>query len=170
MHLEILIMYLNTAVLAKFFDCNHFLETKECCEDDGIESGVPCPTSVDISFTSYNLACNNCVVEPVGGGYIYFVQKREKAKGDESNHSVQNAVYPNPFTTKSVLVVEGKPFSNVVITLMDISGRIMNKEEHELSSNGHLKLDINTINWQAGVYFCQIKQNQHTETISLIKY
>ncbi len=74
-----------------------------------------------------------------------------------------NLVYPNPFT--DIITINLKEFNTVTIaTIMDISGKQLLVCEVNSKKN---TIDLSVL--KSGIYFCQLKSINKTETVKIIK-
>jgi hypothetical protein len=72
-------------------------------------------------------------------------------------------VYPNPFSS-STTVAFGQALTNTDIHLFDVYGQ----EVRRISNFSGTKLSLQKENLNAGIYFLQIKNEQHSQKIKLI--
>ncbi len=77
-------------------------------------------------------------------------------------------VYPNPFTNKFVVNVNATETTNLNISLVDISGRIIKQIMNDAVSAGLNTYSINTENLQGGIYFVKIQSNNEATTLKMV--
>jgi hypothetical protein len=71
---------------------------------------------------------------------------------------------PNPSARGFMLNVTGDPTSQLVLRVMDISGRII--ETKNVTSNQSIRIGDN---YRAGMYFAEILQGNERKVVKLVK-
>ena len=72
----------------------------------------------------------------------------------EFNLSVDDlSVYPNPVINKATIVLNVDTHSNVIIELLDISGKLIQQANCQTNSAGKLQYELTTEGVENGVYF-----------------
>jgi hypothetical protein len=78
--------------------------------------------------------------------------------------NVSLAIYPNPATTQTTLIVDGLT-NNAQVSICDIQGRTINNYS---INKGQSTLKINTENLSSGVYYIRLISNNLTKTEKLV--
>jgi hypothetical protein len=84
----------------------------------------------------------------------------------ESNN--KSKIYPNPVNNLSFLDYSSDKISNLSLTYIDYSGKIIKNENVKISS-GNNKIELFTEKLTNGLYFLKINGENHVETLSFIK-
>src|SRR5690606_29430881 len=112
---------------------------------------------------------------PIGGGSIK--TKEEKSTFNEKYESPlatshgegSSSVYPNPFTDWVDVEFSSSSKENVVIQVMDLSGKVIYNEVYPVSEDGMYPLDMpEQEKAEPGVYLLVIKQGKRVEVLRLI--
>ncbi|HZY25645.1 MAG TPA: T9SS type A sorting domain-containing protein [Bacteroidales bacterium] len=126
-----------------------------------ITTSIPGPTSSDplthqfatgITFTDGEISI------PVGIA-------SQSAKNDFSQVS---DIYPNPVKGNAVIPISISKSSSVEVTISSITGQQVKVVNYGYMSDGQHKLNINSENMTAGVYFCKVTINGKSVTKKLI--
>ncbi|MDG2464519.1 MAG: T9SS type A sorting domain-containing protein, partial [Crocinitomicaceae bacterium] len=89
---------------------------------------------------------------------------------DEKAGSIAaSEVYPNPTTGNSELSFTLTNAQNVSVTVFDVDGKEMSSIALGNKTAGDHKVNINSANFSAGVYFVNIVSNDGVATKKLIK-
>lgn len=78
------------------------------------------------------------------------------------------APYPNPFVKQTVINYAVPKSTKVKIHLYDITGRLVESLVDEDMKPGYYRIDINTKNLAAGIYFCRMSTGEFKEVKKLI--
>lgn len=77
--------------------------------------------------------------------------------------------YPNPCTTGTRLIFSLKENKEVSITLMDMAGNTLWKQEKTPAHKGQNQADIPVAQLVAGAYYIRLQQDGSSETVKLIR-
>jgi hypothetical protein len=80
----------------------------------------------------------------------------------------KSIIYPNPVNNLSFLDYTSHKNSNLSLTYIDYSGRIIKNEDVKIST-GNNKIKLSVEGLTNGIYFLKINGENHVETISFIK-
>ena len=88
-----------------------------------------------------------------------------------SNKLIRN--YPNPFSSSTVIEYSNPNKEKVEITIFDMAGRTIKTFGGNLMQSEHGKISWDGTNENgssigAGIYFCQLRAGNYTETIKMI--
>lgn len=99
-----------------------------------------------------------------------FTKSIEEATGDDNFENVKTNVFPNPFSETLNISFSG-PYSGLVaITLMDISGKTVFRQEMSVTEfENKIKLDFVGKDIRRGLYLLQLNYGMHKEVIRIIK-
>lgn len=78
------------------------------------------------------------------------------------------SIYPNPFNPVTNISYGLPEYSNVQITIFDLSGKAVQSLINEFQSSGYHSLDWNANQHPSGVYFVKIIANEYINTKKLI--
>ena len=98
-----------------------------------------------------------------GSTNIYFTRTDIETNILEIGQNDDYAIYPNP-TNGSIFISFPSNDSNSEITVYDLQGQVIYKKDHSNVSQINIDLDI-----PQGIYFVNIKSNNGTKTMKLIK-
>lgn len=108
----------------------------------------------------------------IGGGAIRFkktssfIEQREEAIANFGNES--SSVYPNPFIDNIRVQFNSSSPDDVVITLMDLSGKVIVSLRYEVSDDGYYSLEIPE-ETRGGIYILIIKQGTRVEYLRAVR-
>jgi len=87
---------------------------------------------------------------------------------DEVTNPIQSFnVYPNPSTTYAVVTVDLKQESDVVMTIVDMTGKKISSKDYGTMID-HNEIPMNTSSLETGVYLVQLTVNNFTMTKRLV--
>jgi Secretion system C-terminal sorting domain len=78
-------------------------------------------------------------------------------------------LYPNPVVRSTTLEFDLKESNAVQITIFNVLGKKLMERPIQVLESGINKIDLDLSGLHAGMYFCQIKSNQNSHTLKLIK-
>jgi hypothetical protein len=144
-------------------------------EDNGIYSGTKTSVltiqSVPVSYNNNLYQCilyqGNC--QAISDHAILTV---ESPAGIEYPHGVSGnsiIIYPVPFINTTNLLFNVIPNCTVNITITNILGQIVTDVLCSSVSEGSRHIELNTSNWQSGIYFVRLVQRNSNETFECIK-
>lgn len=84
-------------------------------------------------------------------------------------HIATMQVYPNPVIDKAVVRYQLMEASPVAITIMDLRGRVVMRQDFSNQSAGLHFEELDMARFPAGVYLCRLQTAKGTETIKLVK-
>ena len=151
---------------------------------DGNTSNVQYPTHVYNQVGDYNLCltftdangcssnyCDTITISSKSNGYTLNVIDESQINtldilsSESKNKSI---IYPNPVNKLSFLDYSSNKNSDLSLTYIDYSGRII-KNEYVKISTGNNKIKLSTEGLNNGVYYLKINGENHVETISFVK-
>lgn len=68
-----------------------------------------------------------------------------------------NAPYPNPFNSTVRMSFSLPEVYHITLSVYDISGRMVSRNEHYYPEAGNYQFAINAQNWSSGIYFAELK-------------
>jgi hypothetical protein len=77
-------------------------------------------------------------------------------------------LYPNPATGSMNLDIYQKYSSAVLITIYDITGVSLRKNEYELNGSGRQTFGIDLSHFPAGIYFCEVQTEAGVHTLRML--
>lgn len=91
--------------------------------------------------------------------------------GITSHDSIFNSikVYPNPVINSAILEINLKMKDTLYITIFDVFGKIVSPTIKEEISVGKVMISLDISTLCSGIYFCQIKGENNSQTVKLIK-
>ena len=151
---------------------------------DGNTSNVQYPTHIYNQVGDYNLCltftdangcssnyCDTITISSKSNGYTLNVIDESQINtldilsSESKNKSI---IYPNPVNKLSFLDYSSNKNSDLSLTYIDYSGRII-KNEYVKISTGNNKIKLSTEGLNNGVYYLKINGENHVETISFVK-
>lgn len=72
--------------------------------------------------------------------------------------------FPNPFSTTTVLPYQLQEAGNVSFSIFDVTGKKIKEINEGMKSPGNYRLNISSEKMQNGIYFVQMKSNNHLFT------
>jgi hypothetical protein len=151
---------------------------------DGNTSNLQYPTHIYNQVGDYNLCltytdasgcssyyCDTITISSKSSGYTLNVINESQINtldilSLESNN--KSKIYPNPVNNLSFLDYSSDKISNLSLTYIDYSGKIIKNENVKISS-GNNKIELFTEKLTNGLYFLKINGENHVETLSFIK-
>ena len=76
--------------------------------------------------------------------------------------------YPNPFNEKTTINFATKTEGKVQISIYNIAGKLVKTIMQENKQSGNHSIELNSIDMQSGLYFCEIITPDYQTTIKLI--
>ena len=151
---------------------------------DGNTSNLQYPTHVYNQVGDYNLCLTYTDANGCSSNYCDTITISSKSNGytlnviDESQINTldilssepknKSIIYPNPVNNLSFLDYTSHKKSNLSLTYIDYSGRIIKNEDVKIST-GNNKIKLSVEGLTNGIYFLKINGENHVETISFIK-
>jgi len=127
--------------------------------------------SNDVSFVAFVNYYN-----PNGGLDEYIILNAEEVKlstlvGEKENSLLEASldVFPNPADDQASVVFELESNEEVSLTLLDITGKVINRQSYGLMSQGSQRIELNTANLSEGLYFVNLRvgDNQTVRKIAV---
>jgi hypothetical protein len=150
----------------------------------GIEHGVAYSPQVNATFTWQAPSSNvgpvefYVVVNATNGNGVadtgdhattkIFVLTPDPASVFELSQNIHITAYPNPITDKLSLKFEDAEKGTYTISVFDIAGRKMHKEELPVNSL-NASIVIRASNWPSGLYLAQIEKEGALRMIPMVK-
>ena len=151
---------------------------------DGNTSNLQYPTHLYTQVGAYHLCltytdangcssyyCDTITISSKSSGYTLNVINESQINTLDilsSEPKNKSKIYPNPVNNISFLDYSSDKNSNLSLTYIDYSGKIIKNERVKISS-GNNKIELSTENLTKGLYFLKICGETHVETISFIK-
>ena len=151
---------------------------------DGNTSNLQYPTHVYNQVGDYNLCLTYTDANGCSSNYCDTITISSKSSGytlnviDESQINTldilslepknKSKIYPNPVNSLSYLDYSSDKKSNLSLTYIDYSGKIIKNERVKISS-GNNKIKLSTEELGNGLYFLKINGENHVETLSFVK-
>ena len=151
---------------------------------DGNTSNLQYPTHVYNQVGDYNLCLTYTDANGCSSNYCDTITISSKSSGytlnviDESQINTldilslepknKSKIYPNPVNSLSYLDYSSDKKSNLSLTYIDYSGKIIKNERVKISS-GNNKIMLSTEELGNGLYFLKINGENHVETLSFVK-
>ena len=151
---------------------------------DGNSSNLQYPTHVYNQVGDYNLCLTFTDANGCSSNYCDTITISSKSSGytlnviDESQINTLDIlslesknkfkIYPNPVNSLSYLDYSCDKNSNLSLTYIDYSGKIIKNERVKISS-GNNKIILSTEDLRNGLYFLKINGENHVETLSFVK-
>jgi len=86
---------------------------------------------------------------------------------DNNFESDQFSFYPNPAQDNLFIKTPFNVGDTAEISIFDLNGRLITKHQDDTNNSSTLKIDVSNLN--SGVYFVEVKGNQVSSTLKLIK-
>ena len=151
---------------------------------DGNTSNLQYPTHVYNQVGDYNLCltysdangcssnyCDTITISSKSSGYTLNVINESQVNTLDilsSEPKNKSKIYPNPVNNLSFLDYSCDKNTNLSLTYIDYSGKIIKNENVKISS-GNNKIELSTEELTNGLYFLKINGENHVETLSFIK-
>jgi len=151
---------------------------------DGNTSNLQYPTHIYNQVGDYNLClsytdangcssnyCDTITISSKSSGYtLHVIDENQINTLDILNSEPKNKskIYPNPVNNLSFLDYSCDKNTNLSLTYIDYSGKIIKNENVKISS-GNNKIELSTEELTNGLYFLKINGENHVETLSFIK-
>ena len=151
---------------------------------DGNTSNLQYPTHIYNQVGDYNLClsytdangcssnyCDTITISSKSSGYtLHVIDENQINTLDILNSEPKNKskIYPNPVNNLSFLDYSCDKNTNLSLTYIDYSGKIIKNENVKISS-GNNKIELSTKELTNGLYFLKINGENHVETLSFIK-
>ncbi|MBL0330585.1 MAG: T9SS type A sorting domain-containing protein [Bacteroidetes bacterium] len=101
--------------------------------------------------------------------YRVFITPNNTTGIEEAVNSIQNTqLFPNPSNQNSTLIFTLRESSQVMVSLLDITGKKVMEIANEDMQKGNQKININTSKLSAGIYICKIQSNTGKRLIKLV--
>jgi len=101
--------------------------------------------------------------------YRVFITPNNTTGIEEALNSIQNTqLFPNPSNQNSTLLFTLKESSQVMISLLDITGKKVVEIANEDMQKGNQKININTSKLSAGIYICKIQSLSGERLVKLV--
>lgn len=106
-----------------------------------------------------------------GGGIInlYLTDISTDLPNPTQNTAFNATVFPNPTNNKAWVSIESPSKASMLIQVYDIGGRLINQKTVSTFQNNRYIYEMNTGNWQTGLYLVNIIQNNTSKSIKLLK-
>ena len=90
----------------------------------------------------------------------------------DDNLQLENPVniFPNPVCSSATLEFSLSETKNISISIVDVTGRTIKTISTKSFLPGKNNVNLNLVDVICGMYFCNIKFNENTQTIKLINY
>ncbi len=131
-----------------------------CLTITDTQSGMSCTAS----------HCDTIVVQTKASGFTLNVISQDAVGIEEESRTLElGNIYPNPTTDNASITVNAIENSNLSISIVDLSGKIISQEMVNVS-NGENTIQLNTTNLTQGMYFVSISNRDNINTnLRLIK-
>lgn len=79
-------------------------------------------------------------------------------------------VYPNPSHGNINVLFDGIPNSTSVLSATNVVGQVVFTKEYITDMTGKLNVELESKNWESGVYFISFQQSAYFKTIRFVRY
>ena len=137
-------------------------------------SGTINPTTGEFSFTGTQLGIFTITVVISDGlataeySFVIQVDIPDAVEGLEDS-GFSFSAYPNPVNSQLSLEFSLPVSGNVLIEIIDISGKVVGTIAHEFYGSGVSSLRYDTSYLKSGVYFCRLNSGKLVRTFKLVK-
>jgi len=88
---------------------------------------------------------------------------------DQIGYDGKFLIYPNPLESGATIKYNLHQSSPVTLKILDLSGREIVSLVNEVQQQGEQRIDFNTTELPAGIYFCVLKTSEGVQTTKMIK-
>ena len=106
---------------------------------------------------------------PTIGQYLELLSLLPTPVNDSNYIQINANIIPNPCTDQTALFFELNESQNLIISIYNISGQLLNTIESGFTLKGTYKYDVNTSIFPDGVYFVNLQTETATYSVPLIK-
>jgi len=114
---------------------------------------------------SVDNAGNASLTEATTNGFVVSTIETSSIETNSTNPSMN--IYPNPTTDITFVTLNNSELENVSLTIFDMSGKMIASSNYGKINNS-VKLPINTINFEKGIYIVSLAVGNTTTTQKLI--
>ncbi|MCT4581635.1 MAG: PKD domain-containing protein [Flavobacteriales bacterium] len=127
-------------------------------------------TETQGGMTCTETHCDTIVVQTKASGFTLNVIAQDAVGIEEEHSSIElGSIYPNPTADNASITIKASENSNLSISIVDLSGKIISQEMVNISAGEHT-IQLNTTNLTQGMYFVSISNEDNAKTnLRLIK-
>jgi hypothetical protein len=97
-----------------------------------------------------------------------FTTKSLKMEGENSEEEISGKIYPNPFTSSTMILFSLRENSHATLELFDLTGRRIKMLLDRNLETGDYKVELNRDQLATGIYFLKLSVNEQASIMKLV--